>query len=260
MSLPKEPKGVNLGIPDTSSALLDLDNIAAFQAHPWLNPVLQKFDKDAVLSEAAAARLAHDLEDLNSWYYRENGRVAFTTIEGRVKPKDSMLRKLQDRCRTIGVRQGLTQQTPSDLYLAIHDICGVRFSCPYYDEVKTAINDIIRPHLRRLGYAVDLTDEFPDKDYLDQGDDLGYRSYHIFIRIPTRTDIFGNVQLQLCELQGRSELQHVWAVKSHDLLYDPTQGWIHSDRHVVADMIQLSNSLRAADQWLVSVRDRVRGE
>jgi hypothetical protein len=57
----------------------------------------------------------------------------------------------------------------------------------------------------------------------------------------------------------RSELQHVWAVKSHDLLYKPSRGWQLSDKHVTEDMRQLSNSLRAADQFLVSIRDRARG-
>ena len=66
--------------------------------------------------------------------------------------------------------------------------------------------------------------------------------------------------MRVCELQARTELQHVWAVKSHDLLYKPGFGWQHSDNHVVKDMREVSHSLKAADQWLMSIRDRVRGE
>jgi len=35
-------------------------------------------------------------------------------------------------------------------------------------------------------------------------------------------------------------------------------GWNMSDEHVVQDMREVSNSLRAADQFLISIRDRSR--
>jgi ppGpp synthetase/RelA/SpoT-type nucleotidyltranferase len=125
--------------------------------------------------------------------------------------------------------------------------------------VRAAIEDLIRPKLRELGYATNLDEGgFPSKDYLDHGDEFGYRSYHFFVKVPTPIDIYGNVELCLCEIQARTELQHMWAVKSHDLLYKPQGQWELSDKHVLEDMKQVSNSLRAADQFLVSIRDRTR--
>jgi len=179
-----------------------------------------------------------------------------------VKSEDSFFRKLHKMCYANAQTHGLTQNTLIELYSDIKDLCGVRFSCPYFDEVKEAVVKLVRPGLHALGYGTDLQSDsrYQDRDYLDTGDELGYRSYHFFVMVPTVIDIFGNVKLCLCEMQARTELQNVWAVKSHDLLYKPEAGWNFSDGHVVADMRQVSNSLRAADQFLVSIRDRIRGE
>ena len=153
----------------------------------------------------------------------------------------------------------MTQGSLKRIYKGIRDLAGVRFSCPYLDEVKTTIQQLVRPGLRQLGYDIVLkTAPFSDKDYLNEGNEHGYRSYHFYLRVPTDEDIYGNSRLCLCEVQARSELQHIWAVKSHDLLYKPGAGWQFSDVHVAEDMRQVSNSLRAADQHLVSIRDRIR--
>ncbi|MCH8807370.1 MAG: hypothetical protein IH986_14980, partial [Planctomycetes bacterium] len=207
-------------------------------------------------------RLIADLERLNGSYRKKHGRVAFTSIDGRAKTEHSSFKKLYKLASSRPPSTAITKDTLTELHSRIRDVAGVRFSCPYYDEVRSAINAIIRPHLANLGYASDLQAEpgCSDKNYLDQGDDTGYRSYHFFVRIPTPVDIYGESELCLCEVQARTELQHIWAVKSHDLLYKPDNGWSFGDPHVMEDMRQLSNNLRAADQALISIRDRTRGE
>ena len=146
--------------------------------------------------------------------------------------------------------KGFTRENLKKLYAEVRDLAGIRFSCPYFDEVRESISTYVRPRLSELGHATNLVAALPDKDYLEHGDDHGYRSYHFFVNVSTPTDIFGGRELCLCEVQARTELQHVWAVKSHDLLYKPDSGWYYSDAHVIEDMKQLSNSLRAADNDL----------
>jgi ppGpp synthetase/RelA/SpoT-type nucleotidyltranferase len=236
---------------------LDLKNFVKFQTHPLVLPLLKDYLRDATLAKAAVAVLVSDLESLNDEYRDQFGRIAFTTIEGRVKSEESFFRKLYLKSREDSKTVGITAETLQKLYKTIKDLAGVRFSCPYYDEVRQSITNFVRPRLSDLGHATDLGENYADKDYLDNGDDRGYRSYHFFVKASTPTDIFGNRELCLCEVQSRTELQHVWAVKSHDLLYKPDSGWFFSDAHVTEDMKQLSNSLRAADQALISIRDRV---
>ena len=197
---------------------------------------------------------------LNEQYYQEHFRVAFTDIHGRVKSEGSLLRKLYKKCCEDAPTKGLTQARIHDRYFSIWDKVGIRLSCPYIDEIEPAVNALIRPRLNELGYLTRFQEpDLDDKNRLDSGDASGYRAYHCFVKAPAITDIFGNVDLVLCEIQVRSELQHVWADKSHDLLYKPEGGWDLSDAHVLEDMRQLSNHLRVADQLLISIRDRIQG-
>ncbi|PYQ67348.1 MAG: hypothetical protein DMF53_01845 [Acidobacteria bacterium] len=210
---------------------LTLESFEEFRTHPWVQNLVPIYKRDAILAKYAVARLISDLGSISTEYADKNGYAVFISIEGRVKR----------------------------IYRGIKDLSGVRFSCPYLDEVRTTIEQWVRPGLHRLGYGTSLqAAPLRDKDFLDAGNEHGYRSYHFYLRVPTDVDIYGNSKLCLCEVQARSELQHIWAVKSHDLLYKPGTGWQYSDTHVQEDMRQVSNSLRAADQHLVSIRDRIR--
>jgi ppGpp synthetase/RelA/SpoT-type nucleotidyltranferase len=205
-------------------------------------------------------RLLRDLRDIDAAFRQKYRRPLFTTIEGRDKKEKSFFRKLYQICQERGRTTGITQNTLIASYETINDLCGARFACPYWDDVLMAVNDVVRPRLGDLGYAVDLRGEHDDKNYLENGSEAGYRSYHFFVRIPTPVNIYGDVEHCLCEMQARTELQNVWAVKSHDLLYKPDSGLDLTDRHVVEDMRQASNHLRAIDQLFMSIRDRARGE
>lgn len=238
---------------------LTLESFEAFRAHPWVQDLVPRYNRDAILANHAVMRLISDLHDLNNSYTNERGYIALTSIEGRVKTETSLFRKLYLRAQEVGKNQGLTQGSLQRIYAGIKDLSGVRFSCPYLDEVKITIERLVRPGLTRLGYATYLkAAAFRDQDFLDLGNEHGYRSYHFYVRVPTDVDIYRNSKLCLCEIQARSELQQVWALKSHDLLYKPGTGWQFADPHVQEDMRQVSNSLRAADQHLASIRDRIR--
>jgi len=243
---------------DLSDPVELMGSFELFSRHPLVNSLRDRYKKDSVLADCARKQLVSDLARLNRDYSEEYGRVAFTTAEGRVKDEESFFMKLYKKCQERGPSHGIDRVTLGRLYSNIRDLCGVRFSCPYFDRVKISIDEIIRPALTKLNYVVDLGGKYRDKDYLDTGDDKGYRSYHFYVKIPTLVNIYGDWEYCLCEVQGRSELQHVWAVKSHDLLYKPGAGWEFSDYHVTEDMRQLSNHLRVADQFLISIRERVR--
>lgn len=247
---------VVIGVDRQSMTPLQLSDESAFLSHPWVERLMPRFLRDEVLARHAMRRLTADLKNLNELVIARERRAFLTSIDGRVKTQRSFFRKLFRLCRERSCATGVTPQVLQDFYLEIRDLCGVRFACPYYDEIEPAIHQI-RSFLGELGYATQLA-ELSDKNFLDAGDQRGYRSYHFYVKIPTTTSIFGDGDLCLCEVQARSELQHVWAMKSHDLLYKPETGWQTTDPHVLEDMRQLSNSLRAADQSLLSIRDRSR--
>jgi ppGpp synthetase/RelA/SpoT-type nucleotidyltranferase len=236
---------------------LQLADEASFLAHPWVEDLISRFVRDDTLSRHAMRRLTADLKKINELYVVREHRALFTSIDGRVKTQRSFFRKLYRICIERSSETGITPQILLQFYLDIKDLCGVRFACPYYDEVEPAIK-LVRSFIHELGYAT-IIPNLPDRNYLNSGDAQGYRSCHFYVKVPTTISIYGDVELCLCEVQVRSELQHIWAVKSHDLLYKADAGWQLADRHVIEDMKQLSNSLRAADQALLSIRDRARG-
>lgn len=237
---------------------INLASYEDFRRLEWLSPLISKYRRDSVVAEYAVTRLVTDIRNIKRKYADEYNRVLFTTVEGRMKSEDSFFRKLYNICCNKAKIHGLSPVNLKRFYAEVQDIAGVRFACPYYDDVETTVNEIILPELGLIGYAIELGGKrYKPKNYLDTGDEFGYRSYHFFVKTPTQIDIFKNVRLFPCEVQGRSELQHVWAVKSHDLLYKPKDGWKIQNKDVIEDMRQVSNSLRVADQFLVSIRNRV---
>lgn len=231
-----------------------------FEGHRWVRSVLARYERKAVLAEGAVAVLVDSLVALNREYGDRHGRTLFTSIDGRVKERVSFTKKLWKKAKPLSRSAGMSEETLNRVYEDVLDIAGVRFSCPYYDEVEDTINQHVRPYLGENGYRIEFPsqDKYGDRNYLDAGDDWGYRSFHFFVEAPVQVDIFGAVEHCLVEVQARTELQHVWAVKSHDLLYKPQDGWVPADDDIREDMRQVSNGLRAADQFLVSIRNRVR--
>ena len=234
-----------------------LGSFESFMAHTWAKSLKGNYERDYILANQAHNKMVRDIEIFNENYREQTEKTYFTSVKGRAKEEESFFRKLYKMCCERSGKTTLTQETLSEMYGKIHDLCGVRFSVPYIDQVKITVDEILRPLLSTIGYAIDIQDEQPDKDLLEEGDDAGYRAYHFFVKIPTTVDIFGNAQEVLCEVQGRSELQNVWASKSHDLLYKPDEGWQISDEHI-EDMKNISKALNAADYHLKNLRNRIK--
>lgn len=241
---------------------INLDDFEVFKNHALVTPFRGRYRREAALAQQAILQIVEDLEVVNQAYLDNHGRVALTSVYGRVKEEDSFFRKMLSACRERAKAQGVSQKTLEASFSDIKDLAGVRFSCPYFDEVIPTIDGLVRSDLLALGYGADLSNEvgFADKNYLEDGDTFGYRSYHFYVRIPTVVDIYETIEPCLCEVQARTELQHIWADKSHELMYKPSAGWDVPDEQLVGLMKQISNNLRLVDELLVDIRKRVRKE
>lgn len=235
---------------------LEVADFDKFVSHPWIKKMLDRFEKDFVVAQRAAIIVSEDLQKLNESHAKTNGQAIFTSVTSRAKFKKSFLRKLQKLCKECDASIFVNESTIEQLYYDIKDLCGVRFCCAYFDEVEDVIANLVRPELRKLEYVVDLRSEprYQDKNNLEDGDELGYRSYHFFIKVPVTIDIFGCKEPFLCEVQARTELQNVWAVRSHDLIYK-NESPIPDE--IKTDMRQLNNELRAIDHFFVRIRKSI---
>jgi ppGpp synthetase/RelA/SpoT-type nucleotidyltranferase len=238
-----------------------------FQKLGVLSSIRERYLEDHVKAVAAVPRLVTDLRSMNRKFDysigdQVIGSFAFTAVSGRVKTYESVLRKLYRICRDLEYdRDDLTETVLLKCHKEIKDIAGCRFSCPYIDQVRLAIDYIIRQELNKINeeYETVLKGKIhEDKNFLEHGDKKGYRAFHLYVRVPI-LDAFGNGTKMLCEIQGRSELQHVWATKSHDLLYKQEEGWSDMHRNTVKFMRRISDSLGMADDSIVIVRNSARG-
>ena len=236
--------------------------IEEFERHPWVIMKMTKYQRETcIIADQAAQTISEDLLDINDEYKRrQGGPVLFTAVTVRVKKPDSYLRKLfRLYSRSRKKKGAMTKENFEVCAKQIHDILGARFATPYYDQVIPAVR-MVQENLKERNYEIDLIHtSLPEKDYLDLGDQDGYRSYHFFVEVPTVVDIFGKTKHFRCEIQARTELQHVWAVKSRDLFYNSEIDWEGLDDQVKEDMKQVSNLLRSADAYLVSIRKRADG-
>jgi ppGpp synthetase/RelA/SpoT-type nucleotidyltranferase len=228
-----------------------------FFQHDSVQALLPQHKRQVKLAELAVGQIYSDFTTIRA-SYKQKGQKFLSAIAGRTKEDDKFFKKLFRICQEKAKVQGMTDKVLRSSYTSIKDIAGFRFSCPYFDQVKSTVV-AVRKELESLGYGVTFTNKgLKDEDYLKDGNENGYRSYHFYVKVPIKIDYVGTKDVFLCEVQARSELQHVWADKSHDLFYKDEAGWTK----VVAPELQnlmkeTSNMLNSIDAILVDLRNRV---
>ena len=186
---------------------MSLHTFDEFMAHPWVQSLLDNYNqKDYNLAFYAIECILRDIQLINEEFEDQHGRSLILSASGRVKSENSTFKKLYDSCCSREKSKTLTRRQLKAFYGEIFDLAGVRFACPYYDQVIPAIECSIRSGLSERGYAVDLSakPKMNDRNYLDAGDSHGYRAYHFFVKVPTPVDIYGEVEECLVEVQART--------------------------------------------------------
>jgi len=215
------------------------------------------YRKQQAHARAAIEQLTSDIERLEAEHRLVSGSILYTSFDCRVKEIDSFFHKLFRSCKHVAKVDGASDDLVRECFSRVKDIAGARFAFPYLADVVDSVN-LIKAELSELGYATKVDgEEYSDQDMIEDGDEFGYRSYHFYVKIPTIVDIYGKTEPMICEIQGRSELQHIWAVKSHELLYKNTRIAKNVDKYQTR-MKHLSDSLKVVDYFLSEVRDEVK--
>src|SRR4051794_21376295 len=95
---------------------IDLNDFKSFMTHDWVNPLIGRYKRAATLAAFARTKVLTDLETFNKETYKQSSRVAFTTIEGRIKDQSSFFRKLHKLCVEYAQTQGVTPATLDNHY------------------------------------------------------------------------------------------------------------------------------------------------
>ncbi|WP_085506991.1 GTP pyrophosphokinase [Thalassobacillus devorans] len=152
----------------------------------FLAPYTQVVDELKVKLKGMRAQFEYELE---------HSPIEFVT--GRVKPRSSILGKMQ--------RRGIS---PVEIEKEIQDIAGVRVVCQFVDDIYVIASMLHNRHDFEI---------IEEKDYVSQKKDSGYRSYHLIINYPVET-IHGEKKV-LAEIQIRTLAMNFWATNEHSLNY-----------------------------------------
>jgi ppGpp synthetase/RelA/SpoT-type nucleotidyltranferase len=221
-----------------------------FLSRSVVESLLTTYDRSLPLFRIAVVRLYTTLSNLN----RTNGW--FTTIGGRLKSKGSIFEKLYDRLKNSGSSEWSDDMVRGE-YQNILDLGGVRAATRYIDEVQFVAGQMRRA-LTDYGYVGDMTQDtrYRDQNYLrDPDPDTGYRAFHVFVGVPINFFVPDHVEPIPCEVQIRTDLQDIWAERSHQLIYKR-----HSrvPRIFFDSLVNISATLAAADDFLKAIRDRIK--
>lgn len=126
----------------------------------------------------------------------ESEKLHVHIVNGRVKKKDSFLKKYEDK-RYSGINQ-------------MNDVVGIRVITLILEDVDKVCNLIKK--------AFDVVEE-DDKTQKLKGNEVGYQSVHYVLKLnATRRELPENQHFvdKVFEIQIRTLLQHAWAEIEHD--------------------------------------------
>jgi putative GTP pyrophosphokinase len=147
-----------------------------------------------------------------------------------------------------------------EAYKNIRDVVGLRAVCQYMSEIKTLADIVFFNFLPKERNYIDLQQmdsaKFEPKDYIKNPDESGYRGFHLYLGIPTEIDIYGReTEMVICEIQIKTELQHLWSSRSHDLIFKPRGIEISCNSR--ESMRKIGSFLDGADWFLEDLKNRV---
>ncbi|KMQ49458.1 RelA/SpoT domain protein [Chitinispirillum alkaliphilum] len=144
------------------------------------------------------------IEDLNIWLKPKLQELkAHVTVKYRVKQFDSYYEKL--------LRIMPKQKKVSDNIPPIYDILGLRFVCPFLEDLAV-VEDAMRKYC-----TIHETERKGAKQSIAE---FGYISTHLLLEIPPEIiEKYPQLDLNLFEVQIRTFLQDAWAEVEHELIY-----------------------------------------
>lgn len=240
------------------SSTISIETFDKFLNNPGVTKLIEDYrEKYCPIYASVISQILYDLNVLNETFLELNRHKLFAAFESRLKNENSTFKKLYGIVQDKSSVKGISNKLIENCFKGIKDIAGVRFYCRYFDDVRRAVKEV-KDYLIKKGYG--RLDNL-DKDLLDNGDpENKYRSYHFYMNVPIQLDIFGKTSSFICEIQARTELQHVWAVISHELFYEDekNKSGFYFPSDAKEDMKAISDSLHSADIHLKNIRERVK--
>lgn len=171
---------------------------------------------------------------INEYEYQNKDNIV-DHIKVRLKTKDSILRKLQEKGY---------EMNEDNLINHVHDIVGLRIVCPFLSDVYTVINMIKSSEL------FVIKDE---KNYILKPKDTGYISYHLIVLVPV--PLQDGTQHIEAEIQVRTMAMDFWASLDHKLQYKFSK---EIPKEVKEEMYKCSVDIKEIDDKMLALKEFVK--
>lgn len=152
--------------------------------------------------ELALAKIKILLEGIKE-EYKEQGLInPIEHIKDRIKPDNSIIKKLQKKGMTF---------TLENIEEHITDVGAIKVVCSFLSDVE-----IIKEEIKELE-RLNLLRIVETQDYIKTPKPCGYSSYHLVVEVPI--DYNGKVEFIKIEIQLRTIIMDFWAKIEHILCY-----------------------------------------
>ncbi len=186
------------------------------------------------LHNAAIRELQIKLETLNDEFKIKYERNPIHHIEGRLKSKASIVKKLMDRGEDISMEAARR---------SLNDIAGVRVVCCYIDDVYSVADMLLRQSDIKL---------LVRQDYIEHPNYNGYRSLHLDIQVPIY--LSDRTEYVSVEVQLRTVAMDFWASLEHDLRYKSGK---NPPEEISEELLICSNEIAALDRRMQEMYKRI---
>ena len=237
--------------------MISITDLNDFLNSDLVRRLIKEYDESLPLFRTTALKIYNDVSDYNE------GLGHFTSIRTRIKSKNSLFLKIhKDLRKENKEKTQVSEEAVREAHDNIKDIVGLRVACQYLSEIKQLADLVFWDFLVQKGYK-DLRasptrdgNKFKEKDYIKGPEEsTGYRGFHLFLGVPTEVDIFGKTQVNPCEVQIRTELQHIWSSRSHDLVFKP--GGEETSQDKIEEMKDYGTHLYLADRFLERIKNEL---
>lgn len=182
------------------------------------------------LHEAAIEQITAKLNILKGEFQFSNDRNPIASISSRIKSKESIIFKMQ--------KKGLPM-TVNALMQNVHDIAGVRVTCPFIEDVYSVARMLVKQP------DVEIMEV---KDYIHEPKANGYRSLHLIITVEVN---FSNSTQQVpVEIQIRTIAMDFWASTEHQLRYKKNRNFSDDTQ---AKLKECADLMARADQMMQEI-------
>lgn len=139
------------------------------------------------------------LNSLNAEYRSRSNEYPIHNIQQRIKSKDSIIKKLQEKRLLVSVEAARDE---------LIDIAGIRVICYFENDIYSVVEAI----RKQTGILV-----IRERDYVKKPKKNGYKSYHIVLGVPVYT--LEETQYYPVEVQIRTISMDFWASMEHRICY-----------------------------------------